>query len=224
MNISRAAGGSNLSHSLSPGGGSRLFLSPSEQQRSRGMRRLGRHKVWDLPGPALRPLPQRHARSRAPSARLILSTITPAPCPANQNLCKAPGFLLPRRGSRMPSSFDPFRPTALQRDIPPPPAHFKPCFKASLALLRQVPIAVNVPTGCSNTTRCRRSYSSIPQQLLLRPTAPHAATSSLPALAGGSPGAYGPAQTPRALRRFCRTTLGCVFCGTRLGCTVTSRF
>lgn len=42
------------------------------------MRRLGRHKVWDLPGPALRPLPQRHARSRAP---VPVSSSPPSPRP-----------------------------------------------------------------------------------------------------------------------------------------------
>lgn len=60
MNFSRAAGGSDLSHSLSPRGHSQLFLNPSEQQRSRGMQRLGRHKVWGLSGLSLRSVLQPH--------------------------------------------------------------------------------------------------------------------------------------------------------------------
>lgn len=169
-------------------GGSRLFLSPSEQQRdtkAQETRSLG--FAW--PGSLVSAAETRMEQSpQSPSCHLhhhlALQSKTCAKCRV---------FLFPKRGPQVSSSFDPFQPTALQGDIFFPPVGFKPCSKASWALLRQVPMARNIPTGRSGTTRRRRSHSCAPRL----PT-------SLPHIAGGSPGTRSPAQNSSV----CRMKLG----------------
>lgn len=113
VNISRAAGGSSLSHSLSPRGGSRLFLSPSEQRRdaeAQETESLG--SVWSGPLVSATEASAEHS----PSPCLCASTITRAPTLQSKTRAMHPLFSFYKRASQMPSSLDPFRPTALRGD------------------------------------------------------------------------------------------------------------
>lgn len=163
-------------------------MSPSEQQRDTRAQET-RSLVFAWPGSLVC---ARDVHGEKPPKPVLSSP--PSPRPAKQNLCvQSPGFSLPKRGPRVPSSFDPFQPTALQ-DFIFPPVCFKSCSKASLALLRQVLMARNIPMGHSGTTCHLRSHSCTPQLPTL-----------LPHIAGGSLRTHGPTQNSPSV---CRMKLG----------------